>query len=244
MLKTKLLNKELTIGSWLTIGNEITTEIMATSGYDWLCIDMEHSAITLDMTQNMIRIIDQNNCTPLVRVGFNDANIIKRVMDTGSKGVIVPKVNNKQDALHAVGAVKYPPEGFRGVGLARAQQYGLGFEAYQAWNNKNSIVIVQIEDIEAVNNIRDILTTDGVDGFIIGPYDLSASMGYPGQFEREDVKEALAEVKKVAQELNVLSGFHVVMPDKTDLESKKAEGYKFIAYGLDTLFLAKNCKLL
>lgn len=243
MLKQRLLNRETTIGSWLSIGNEITTEIMAKSGYDWLCIDMEHSAITLDVAQNMIRIIELCGCTPLVRVGVNDETIIKRVMDAGSHGVIVPKVNSKEDALKAVASVQYPPSGARGVGLARAQKYGLGFEQYKHFNQEQSIVIVQIEDIKAVENIREILNTQGVDGFIIGPYDLSASMGYPGEFERPDVKAALDKVKKVSEELNVLSGFHVVMPDRNDLETKKAEGYKFLAYGIDTLFLAESCKV-
>lgn len=241
-LKEKLKKRELTIGSWLTIDNEMTTEIMAKSGYDWLTIDMEHSPIELGMAQKMIRIIDLCNCSPLVRVGCNDPNLIKRVMDAGAVGVIVPMVNTKKDAEQAVNSVKYPPVGFRGVGLARAQKYGLDFAGYKKWCDENSVTIVQIEHIDAVNNLRDILSTEGVDGFIVGPYDLSASLGFPGEFEHPLVKEALAEVKKVSAELNALSGFHVIPPCVDAFNEKVQEGYKFVAHSLDSLILAQNVK--
>lgn len=243
-LKNRLKNRDLTIGSWLTIGNEITTEIMANSGYDWLTIDLEHSAIDIDMTQKMIRIIELCNCTPLVRVGSNDQTIIKRVMDAGSIGVIVPMVNSKKDAEDAVAFTKYPPTGVRGVGLARAQKYGLNFEGYKKWCDENSIVIVQVEHIKAVENLKDILLVEGVDGFIVGPYDLSASLGHPGNFEHPLVVEALTEVKKVANELNSLSGFHVIKPCIEDFKIKVNEGYKFVAHSLDSLILADASKSL
>lgn len=242
MLKNKLKNKDFTVGSWLTIGNEITTEIMAKSGYDWLTVDLEHSAIGIDIAQKMIRVIELCGCTPLVRVGSNDQTIIKRVMDAGSAGVIVPMVNSKAEAQDAVAFTKYPPVGIRGVGLARAQKYGLDFPGYKKWCDENSVVIVQVEHIKAVENLKEILTVDGVDGFIIGPYDLSASLGHPGEFEHPSVLEALSEVKKVSQELNVLSGFHVIPPDPQEFNKKMDEGYKFLAYSLDSLILAQKNK--
>lgn len=242
-LKQKLKNKEVTIGSWLTIGSEVTTEIMANSGYNWLAIDMEHSAIDIATAQKMIRIVDLCGVAPLVRVGSNSSEAIKRVMDAGAHGVIVPMVNSAEDARHAVGASKYPPVGFRGVGLARAQKYGLGFNEYKEWATQNSVVIVQIEHVKAVENIREIMKQEGVDGFLVGPYDLSASMGLPGEFDHPKVKEALEEVKKVSGEMDLVSGFHVIQPDVAELNKKKQEGYKFISFSLDTLFLAKNCKL-
>jgi len=127
-LKDKLKKKELTLGSWITIGDQIVAEIMANSGFDWLTIDMEHSAITLDIAQDLIRTIKLSKCVPLVRVGENNPLIIKRVLDAGAYGVIVPMVNSREDAEKAVNSVKYPPKGFRGVGLARAQNYGFSFD--------------------------------------------------------------------------------------------------------------------
>ena len=196
-LKEKLRNRELTIGSWITIGSTVVAEIMAKAGYDWLTIDMEHSAITIDIAQELIRVIELCGVTPLVRVGNNDANLIKRVMDAGAHGVIVPMVNSREDAENAVRSVKYPPRGFRGVGLARAQKYGADFEGYKQWNDKNSIVIVQIEHILAVENLEEILSVPEVDGFIIGPYDLSGSLGVPGEFDNPEVLDALKRVKQI-----------------------------------------------
>jgi len=241
-LKDKILNKELSVGSWITIGNPIIAEIMAQADYDWLTIDMEHSAITLDVAQDLIRVIELYKVVPLVRVESNDPNIIKRVMDAGAGGVIVPMVNSAQQAEAAVKAVKYPPLGFRGVGLARAQKYGMDFDGYQKWNQENSLVIVQIEHIEAVNNLEKILSVDGVDGFIVGPYDLSGSLGIPGNFNHPDMLEALETVKKISKENNALSGYHVVDTAFEPFEQKVHEGYKFIAHGIDTLFLAHGCK--
>lgn len=243
-LKDKLKKRELTIGSWITIGHTVVAEIMARAGYDWLTVDMEHSAITLDLAQDLIRVIDLCGVAPLVRVGTNEPNIIKRIMDAGAHGVIVPMVNSRQDAEKAVGAVKYPPQGFRGVGLARAQKYGTDFEGYKAWNELESIVIVQIEHIQAVENIEEIFSVPGVDGFIVGPYDLSGSLGVPGRFEHPDMQAALTRIREVSKEKNALSGFHVIPPAVEPFQKKVAEGYRFIAHSLDILLLGENCRSL
>jgi len=241
-LKEKLKNRKLTIGSWITIGHTVVAEIMAKAGYDWLTVDMEHSAITLDIAQDLIRVIALCGVVPLVRVGENDPNLIKRVMDAGAHGVIVPMVNSKDDAEKAVASVQYPPTGFRGVGLARAQKYGTDFEGYKKWNERESIVIVQIEHIKAVENLEAILNVPGVDGFIIGPYDLSGSLGVPGQFDHPEMRKALNRVKEVSEKMNALSGFHVIPPEKEALQEKVREGYKFIAHSLDILFLGDGCR--
>ncbi len=241
-IKKKLKHKELSIGSWITIGHPAIAEIMAKAGFDWLTVDMEHSAITLYQVQQLVQIIELSGITPLVRVGENNPNLIKRVMDTGSHGVIVPMVNTKEDAINAVNAAKYPPLGTRGVGLARAQGYGLEFEKYKEWVNKESVVIVQVEHIDAVNNLEDILSVDGVDGFIVGPYDLSGSLGRPGEFEHPDVIDALKRVREISEKMNVASGFHVIPPDYKEVLKKIKEGYIFIAFSLDTLFLGESCR--
>ena len=241
-LKDKLKNRELTIGSWITIGHTVVAEIMARAGYDWLTVDMEHSAITIDIAQDLIRVIDLCGVVPLVRVGENDPNLIKRVMDAGAHGVIVPMVNSKDDAEKAVASVQYPPKGFRGVGLARAQKYGVDFEGYKKWNEQESIVIVQIEHIKAVENLEAILSVPGVDGFIIGPYDLSGSLGVPGQFDHPEMLKALNRVKDVSEKMNALSGFHVISPEVEAFQEKVRDGYKFIAHSLDVLFLGNGCR--
>lgn len=241
-LKERLQRREVTIGSWITLGHSSIAEIMAGAGFDWLTVDMEHSAITLHEAQQLIQVIDLSGCVPLVRVGANDANLIKRVMDAGAHGVIVPMINTREDAEQAVGAVKYPPQGFRGVGLARAQSYGADFEGYRKWNETESIVIVQIEHIKAVENMEAILSVEGVDAFIIGPYDISASLGVPGQFEHPKMTSVLGEILDTARRLEAVAGYHVVPPDTTQVVERIRQGYRFLAYSTDFLFLGESCR--
>ena len=238
-LKERLRRAEVTIGSWITIGNEIIAEIMARQGFDWLVIDMEHSAIDLSQTQNLARIIAAAGCTPLVRVPENDPVIIKRVMDTGAHGVIVPMVNTKAEAQRAVGAVYYPPRGSRGVGLARAQGYGTRFEAYKEWLTREAVVIVQVEHIDAVKNLKEILTVPNIDGFMVGPYDLSGSMGFPGEFDRPELKGCIRDILTLAKDSRITAGFHVIPPDVKEVALRISQGYRFIAVSLDTLILQR-----
>ncbi|MFH2011565.1 MAG: aldolase/citrate lyase family protein [Pseudomonadota bacterium] len=241
-LNKKIMNRELTVGSWITLAHPAIAEIMVQAGFDWLTVDMEHSATTISQAQEMIRAIELSGVSPFVRVGENNANLIKRVMDAGAHGVIVPMVNTKADAEAAVAAVKYPPVGKRGVGLARAQKYGFGFEEYKKWVAENSIVIVQIEHISAIENLEAILSTPGVDGSIIGPYDLSGSLGWPGEFERPEVKEALKRYETICDALKKPKGFHIVQPDPEKTKVYIGKGYSFLAVGLDTLYLGCKCR--
>lgn len=242
ILKKKLRKSQLTVGSWITLADTAVAEIMAGSGFDWLAVDMEHSAITLDKAQELIRVIELCDIPALVRVGENDPNLIKRVMDAGAHGVIVPMVNSEADAQKAVSAVKYPPFGSRGVGLARAQGYGLGFKEYKDWVNRHSVVIVQIEHIKAVDNLQSILSVKDVDGFIVGPYDLSASLGAPGDFKSRKMREALKEVIRVARKMRKPAGFHVIQPSEKELLGRIGEGYRFLGFSLDTIYLAQACR--
>jgi 2-dehydro-3-deoxyglucarate aldolase len=231
-------SKDITIGSWLSLGSPFVTEIMLKAGFDWLVIDMEHSAAnSLSQVQQLIQIIDLGGCIPLVRIPINDSTIIKQVMDAGAQGVVVPMVNTRNDAEEAVAAVRYPPRGKRGVGLWRAQGYGRTFDEYRAWLEKNCTVIVQIEHIHGVRNLEDILSVEGIDGFIIGPYDLSASLGVPGDFQKPVVADALREVEAFAATFEKWAGFHIVHPNLDQLQTTIDRGYDFIAYGVDFTFL-------
>jgi 2-dehydro-3-deoxyglucarate aldolase len=240
--KEKLISNQLTIGSWITLAHMSIPEIMAPAGFDWLVVDMEHSVIDINEAQVLISQIEANGMAPLVRVGESSPYLIKRVMDAGAYGVIVPMVNSRADAESAVNAVKYPPAGARGVGLARAQKYGFGFDEYKKWLQTHSLVIVQIEHIKAIENLEDILSTPGVDGSIIGPYDLSGSLGWPGEFERLEVKAALERYEKVCDALGKPKGIHVVQPDSEKTKFYLSRGYSFIAVGLDTLYLGHKCR--
>jgi 2-dehydro-3-deoxyglucarate aldolase len=217
-------------------------EIMAKAGFDWLTIDLEHSVITIREAEELIRVINLCNVSPLVRTTSNDMQQIKRVMDAGAKGVIVPMVNSEMDARKIVDAIYYPPKGKRGVGLARAQGYGAGFKEYKAWLEEHPVIIVQIEHIDAVNNLEKIFQVEGIDGYIIGPYDLSTSMGIGGQFDHPDFKKAIQKTHETATRLNIPGGIHVIEPNKKELQDKIAEGFKFIAYSLDIRMLDTMCR--
>ncbi len=180
---------------------------MAQTDFDWLVVDMEHSVIEADTAQVMISMIQAAGKDALVRVGKNDELIIKRVMDAGATGVIVPMVNTPELARQAVSFVKYPPTGKRGVGLARAQKYGYGFDDYKSWLEDQSVVIAQIEHIDAINNFEEIVDIEGIDAYIIGPYDLSASMGHPGEYHRQEVTDAIDHVIKVCRINSKAHGF-------------------------------------
>lgn len=226
-----------TIGTWLTLNDPAIAEIMTVAGFEWLAVDLEHSLLTLESAGELIRVIELCGASPLVRLTSNDPDQIKRVMDAGAHGVIVPMVLCADDAARAVAGTRYPPVGTRGVGLGRAHGYGAEFEEYWDWQVEGPIVIVQIEHREALNNLNEILEVPGVDGLLIGPYDLSSSMGIPGEFDDPRYTESLEIIRSTARSLGVAAGIHIVEPDVSELKRAVAEGYTFIAYGVDFRFL-------
>ena len=236
------LLERLTIGSWITLAHPSIAEIMASAGFDWLAIDLEHSVITIREAEELIRVINLKGITPLVRLSSNNHEQIKRVMDAGSHGVIVPMVKTLDDAASAVRAVKYPPIGERSFGLARAQKFGVGFKDYINWQESNSLVVVQIEHIEAVDNLESILSVPGIDAYFVGPYDLSGSLGIPGQFEHPLFIDAMAQIRHVSTTIGTPGGLHVVEPSTDQLRKSVEDGYVFIAYSLDIRMLDVACR--
>jgi len=149
---------------------------------------------------------------------------------------------SKEEAKQAVDFVKYPMIGKRGVGLNRAQKYGTAFDTYKEWVNDEVVIIAQIEHIDAIDNLESILSVTGIDGIIVGPYDLSASMGYPGEYERSDVQAALLKIDEVAKKLNKPLGFHVIDSGHQKILEKINKGYSFLAFSLDFFFLGDKAR--
>jgi len=242
-LKNKLKNHELTIGTWLSFAHPAIAEIMSKAGFDWVVIDLEHSCINIREVEEMIRVIDLAGSVPLVRVSSNDPVQIKRVMDSGAHGLIIPMVNSKEDVNKIVSAVHYPDKGTRGVGLARAQGYGARFHDYMEWLKKEAVIIVQIEHVDALKNIKEILSCDDVDGYIIGPYDLSSTMGLPGQFNHPDIAEAFKSIREAGVRSKKPGGLHIVEPNPEELKSRINEGFLFLAYSVDERMLDVSCRV-
>jgi len=243
ILKEKLRTGHLTLGSWITLGHPAIAEIMARAGFDWVVVDLEHSVIGIEMAGDLIRTIDLCGAAPLVRLTSNDPDQIKRVMDAGAQGVVVPMVNSPEEAVKAVAATRYAPGGNRGVGLGRAQGYGAGFAEYLAWQRETAVVIVQIEHKEAIERLDEILAVPGVDGLIIGPYDLSCSMGIPGEFGHQGFVAAMKRILEAGKRRGCAVGLHIVEPDLRALEGAVEEGYNFIAYSVDIRMLDSGARV-
>jgi 2-keto-3-deoxy-L-rhamnonate aldolase RhmA len=245
-IKEKLRRGEVSLGSWMSMAHVSIAEILASAGYEWVVVETEHTAIDVSEVLRLIIAIEHAGAAPLVRLAWNDPIQCKAVLDSGAAGVLVPMVNTRADAELAVKAAKYPPVGFRGVGLARAQGYGQRFAEYVAEANDSTLLIVQIEHEEAVRNIDEILAVPGIDGTFIGPYDLSMSMGLPGQLEHPDVVAARRRVLDATKAHGLAAGIHLVHPDRAvqDIGRFIADGYQFIALGTDILFLGDACRTL
>ena len=236
----------VSIGSWMSMGHVSIAEILASAGFDWVVIETEHTAIDVSEVLRLIIAIEGRGAIPLVRLAWNDPIQAKAVMDSGAAGVLVPMVNNKADAEQAVKSIKYPPLGYRGVGLARAQGYGEAFDEYVQSANRDSLLFVQIEHIEAVGNIDEILAVPGIDGTFIGPYDLSMSLGLVGQLSHPEVEAAKQRVLEATKARGLVPGIHLVHPDSAadEILGCVESGYRFIALGTDILFLGDSARQL
>lgn len=236
-LRTVLRSGRPVFGSWVQFGHSAVAEIMAKAGFDWLGIDLEHSDIDLARAFALIQVVDLAGCTPLVRLSSNDPVQAKRMMDAGARGIIVPSVRSAAEARIAVEAVKYPPEGLRSVGISRAHGHGSRFDEYVQEIGDSSVVIAMIEQREGVDRVEEILDVEGVDSVLIGPYDLSASYGVIGELDHPLVQAGMRRVVATATAKGKAAGIHVVHPPVTQVADRLAEGFRFIAYGGDMLFL-------
>ncbi len=241
-VKKDISDKKMRFGSWIQIPDVFTAEMMARSGFDWLAIDLEHGMIDLETAFQLIQVIDCSGVIPLVRLNENDESTIRRVMDAGAAGIIAPMVNTVEDARKAVNAVKYPPIGKRSFGLGRAHDFGLGFDEYVGTINDHSIVVVQIEHIVALKNLDKILQVPGIDAIIIGPYDLSGSLGVPGQFDHPLFRDALHTIIERVRKSPVALGMHIVHPTEAELRERQSAGFTFIGLGMDTIFLQEGSR--
>jgi 2-dehydro-3-deoxyglucarate aldolase len=233
------MSKELKLGSWITVGDVSVAEVMADAGFDWLCIDLEHSVIDYAQAHQLIIAVQGKGIKAFVRIGENSPLIIKRILDAGVDGIIIPNVKSLEEAKKAVNSLKYPPIGERGVGLARAQGYGFGFDKYLKETANNVKLILQIEHYNAINDLESILQLEGVDGTFIGPYDLSGSLGKPGKWDDEEVIAFLEKYEATVKKFNKLVGYHVVPPDYKLVIEKLNKGYNFIAFSFDLNFLGQ-----
>ncbi len=236
-VKKALEEGKLSLGTWIQAGHPAIAEVLANAGFDWIAADCEHTDIGVDGYSSLARAMYGRGSIPLVRVRENDTLAIRQMLDAGAMGVIVPLINNKEQAKQAVASAKYPPEGVRGFAFCRANNFGIDFDQYAKEANANTLVIVMIESKEAVDNIDEILSVDGVDGVFIGPYDMSGSYGITGQTGHPIIAEACQKVLDACKKAGKAPGLHIVKPTKENIEDAVRKGFTFIALGIDLVFI-------
>lgn len=225
------------LGTIYTLGSPQVAEIISKSGFEWVLIDMEHSTLSLDSVQTAIQVMGEK-IIKIVRVPGNDEIWIKRVLDTGCDGILVPMVCSMEEASKAVISSKYPVNGHRSVGLTRAHRYGAGFNEYVSRANDDLIIMIQIEHIEGVKNIDSILKVNGIDAIFIGPYDLSASMGLTGEVNHPAVRTSIDLIKKKCKKAGL--PFGIFGMDPLSLSDELNDGCTFLLCGIDTAIISNS----
>src|SRR4030095_6345766 len=232
--RTRLRSGERLIAPLLTLNSPPVVELLAEVGFDWLFIDAEHSPLDTSQMQALMQAAGATPC--VVRLSASDEMHVKRALDIGAAGIIAPQVNSAEHAQRIVQAAKYAPAGQRGLGIARAHRYGLRVREYLQSANDDTAVIVQAEHREAVREIQNIVGVAGVDGVLIGPYALSASLGHPGAVDHPDVRDAIARVRDACQDASIPIGIFGLTADA--VKPYIEQGFTMIVTGVDTALLA------
>ena len=224
------------IGSWMQIPNSSIAEIMGQAGYDWVAIDMEHGSISTHQLPDLFRALELGNTLPFVRLARGHYKDCKQALDAGAAGIIVPMIKSAEHLKKVRDATRWTPAGNRGVAFSRANLFGKHFDEYIE-EAQQPILVAMIEHIDAIDELDEILKVKGLDAILIGPYDLSASMGLTAQFDHQEFIKVVDIIKDKAKSANIPYGIHVVKPSVNDLQEKVEDGYRFIAYSMDSVFL-------
>ena len=237
IVKDKLRAGKPSVGSWLSLCSPVAAEYMAHVGFDWLVVDTEHSPVDMETVDSCFQAICTTPTMPMARVAWNEPVLIKRLLDAGAMGLVVPMICSAEEARRAVAAMKYPPQGIRSTGGGRATLYG---SDYYARANEEIAVIVQIEHIDAVTRIREILSVPGVDAGFIGPNDLAVSMGLPpdGNVTHPDHAAAVMEVLKGAKEVGVPIGIHTYSAEHCNMRIE--QGFQFVGMAADLIYMRQH----
>jgi 2-keto-3-deoxy-L-rhamnonate aldolase RhmA len=236
-LKAKLARGETTVGLWVALESPAVTEIAVTLGLDWIVIDTEHGFLDYHDVVAHIRATRNTSTTPLVRIPEISIGTIKRVLDLGAHGIIVPQVNSAEEVASAVRYAKYPPQGVRGVGGDRATLWGLGLQSQTAIADRETMVIPLIETVAAHRELSAILDVPGVDALYLGPADYSASSGHLGQWEGPGTADAMLAIKDAAAARGLGSG--IMATSIEDSRIRRDQGFRMIGLGSDTGLLIR-----
>lgn len=240
--KRALARRDLQVGLWSTLCSNIGAEIIAHAGFDWILIDTEHSPNEPPDLVRQLQAMGRGTASPVVRAAWNDAVLIKRILDTGAQSILLPYVQTVEEAQRAVQSVRYPPRGIRGVsGGSRASQYGR-IKDYLNRADEEICLLVQIETRAALEQLEGIAAVEGIDGVFIGPADLSASLGHLGQLKHPQTQAAVQDAARRLNQLGKAAGVLAVV--EADARRYIEWGYNFVAVGTDTGLLANSADAL
>jgi 2-keto-3-deoxy-L-rhamnonate aldolase RhmA len=238
-LKEKFNKRLILFAGWTSIGHSQVTEMLVRSGVDFLGIDIEHSTISQEQSQRIIAACHSEGVACLPRVATHNQEAIKRVLDSGADGVIAPNIETPEQVEKLIEWIKYPPLGKRGFGIARAQGYGHDFKNYTSNWNEESVLVIQIESIQAVENIDALLQFTEVDSVMVGPYDISGSLNVPGQIDHPKVQEAGRRVVEACKKFGKACGTQDIEPTAESVGNALDAGYTFVVLASDVFILWK-----
>jgi 2-keto-3-deoxy-L-rhamnonate aldolase RhmA len=232
-LATRLERNMLCIGAWQSAPSPLIAEAMASCGFHWLAVDMEHGTVSASEAEDIFRAVERHGVAPMVRLPSADPYLARRLLDAGAQGIIVPVSESAVDFKAFADHCLYPPAGRRGVGLSRCNLWGDEFESYL--NTFRPALIPQIETRKGVAAADGLAALECVSAIFTGPYDLSADLGAPGDFDSGEFTQSLATVKDACARNGKPMGYHQVAPDRAALARKIEEGYKLLAFGTEII---------
>lgn len=242
-IRQRVLSRELMVGTWLNLGSSLTAEIAGRAGFDWVVIDIEHGAGDHESLVHQLQAVSGTRAAPLVRIAWNEAPRFKRVLDLGPAGVVVPYVTSAEEARQAAAAMRYPPQGVRGVAsMNRASGFAQEFDAYFAEANDGLLTVVQIETATAVERAHEIAAVEGVDVLFVGPMDLSVNMGIQLQYQHPEFRSALARIADACRSAGKAAG--ILLGRAAQIEETIAAGFSFIGLGSDGAVVAEGMRAL
>ena len=234
-LKETLKAGKAAIGTFVQIGHPDVTEMLSHAGFDWLLLDGEHGPFGIETMQVMLQAMSGTKTVPIIRVPWNDPVYIKRALDIGAYGLLIPLVSSKHEAENVIYALRYPPVGIRGVGPRRASRYYLDFKDYIATIDSELLTMVQIETREAVKNVTEILSVEGIDAYFVGPMDLSAALGHMGDTNHPEVADAIAKILAAGKKAKKIGGIYAFSVE--DVQKRIEQGFQLISFGSDSRLL-------
>lgn len=247
-IRALLAQDRATVGTWLQLPSPDVAEIMARAGYDWVAVDMEHGSFGRHGLPDIFRAIECGGAVPFARLPEASKTHIKSALEAGAQGLIFPMIESRAQLDAAIGLSIYPgldnwegerPREYRGVGYCRANVWGKDFDGYRENLAGDLFLVAQIEHVRAVEELESIVSHPRLDAIMVGPYDLSGSMGLTGQFDHPEFKAVMNRIAEVCAKVGARMGLHIVQPDPEALKNEIAKGARFIAYGIDSVFLWK-----